>query len=72
VETELLLSPIGEVNELFGTEPDVKLPSASPPRSITRDDLLQDAWIKEIISPQGRDPAGDIATALNRLPSFGH
>ena len=50
VETELLLRPNGEVNELFGTEPDVRLPSASPPRSITRDDLLQDAWIKEIVT----------------------
>ena len=49
-ETELLLTPNGAVNELFGTEPDVRLPSADPPKSITRDDLLNDAWIKQIIT----------------------
>jgi hypothetical protein len=50
VETELLMTENGGVNELFGTEPDVKLPSANPPGSITRDDLLKDAWIKKIVT----------------------
>lgn len=50
VETELLMTQNGAVNELFGTEPDVRLPSADPPKSITREDLLKDEWIKHIIT----------------------
>jgi C-terminal processing protease CtpA/Prc len=50
VEAELLLTPNGGFNELFGTEPDVRLPSADPPKSITREDLLKDEWIKHIIT----------------------
>ncbi len=50
VETDLLLTPSGGVNELFGTEPEVKLPPADPPKSITREDLLNDPWIRKIIN----------------------
>jgi len=50
VETEILLTPDGNVDELFGTEPHVKLPSADPPKSITKEDLLDDTWIKKIIN----------------------
>ncbi len=50
VEAELLLTPNGGFNELFGTQPDVRLPSADPPKSITREDLLKDEWIKHIIT----------------------
>jgi hypothetical protein len=49
VETEILLTPDGNVDELFGTEPHVKLPSADPPKSITKEDLLDDTWIQKII-----------------------
>ena len=49
MEADLLLTPEGSFNELFGTEPDVKLPSTDHPRSISREDLLQDAWIRTII-----------------------
>ena len=49
VEADLLLTSEGGVNELFGTEPDVKLPPADPPRSITREDLLKDPWIRKVI-----------------------
>jgi C-terminal processing protease CtpA/Prc len=50
LETELLLTPDGRVNELFGTEPDVKLPSTDLPRSITREDLLRDACIRKVLT----------------------
>ncbi len=50
VETEILLTPNGQVDELFGTEPDVKLPPADLPKSITREDLLNDPWIKHVLS----------------------
>jgi hypothetical protein len=46
VETELVLNPDGSVNELFGTPPDIELPVADPPQSITKEDLLKDEWIK--------------------------
>ena len=52
VETDLTLTPSGEVSELYGTEPDVKLPGTHPPKSITREDLLNDPWISEIITQQ--------------------
>jgi len=50
VETELLINPDGSVNELFGTPPDIKLEPAEPPKSITKEDLLKDEWIKKIIN----------------------
>ncbi len=53
VEVDLLLTPTGEVNELFGTSPDLALPPAAAPKSITRDDLLKDDWIERILhSPE--------------------
>jgi hypothetical protein len=52
VETDLTLTPSGEVSELYGTEPDVELPETHPPKSITREDLLNDPWISQIIAQQ--------------------
>ncbi|MFC1604455.1 S41 family peptidase [Planctomycetota bacterium] len=49
VETEIVINPDGSINELFGTPPDVELPPADPPKSITREELLKDEWIKYII-----------------------
>ena len=49
VETEIVINPDGRINELFGTRPDVELPPAHRPRSITKEDLLKDAWIEYII-----------------------
>ena len=49
VETKIVINPDGSINELFGTPPDVKLPAADPPKSITKDDLLKDEWIRHII-----------------------
>lgn len=50
VQTELLINPDGSINGLFGTPPDVMLEPADPPKSITKDDLLQDEWIKWILA----------------------
>jgi len=52
VETELLINPNGRVNELFGTPPDVELEPADPPRSITKEDLLKDEWIKWVLADE--------------------
>jgi C-terminal processing protease CtpA/Prc len=49
-ETEICLSPDGYVDELFGTAPDLRLPPAARPASITREDLLKDEWIKHILA----------------------
>jgi len=50
VETDLAINLDGRVNELFGTPPDVELPVADPPKSITKEDLLEDEWIKRILA----------------------
>ncbi len=50
IEGEILISPDGSVDELFGTAPDVKLPPAPRASSVTRDDLLKDDWIKHVLT----------------------
>jgi hypothetical protein len=50
VETDLVINPDGSYNEISGTPPDIELPAADPARSITRQDLLNDEWIKAIIA----------------------
>ncbi len=50
METDLGLTPNGRWNELFGTEPDVELPTVDPPKSITRDELLKDPWVKYVLN----------------------
>jgi protein-S-isoprenylcysteine O-methyltransferase Ste14 len=50
VETELVINPDGSFNELFGTPPDIKLPPADLPKSITKEELLKDEWIKKIMT----------------------
>lgn len=49
-ETELVINPDGSINELFGTPPDIILEPADLPKSITKDDLLQDEWVKWVIA----------------------
>jgi len=49
-DVHLPLNPDGSFTALHGLEPDVKLPDANPPRSITKEDLLQDEWIKKVIA----------------------
>jgi C-terminal processing protease CtpA/Prc len=50
LDIHLPRNPDGSFSALHGLEPDVKLPEGAPPRSITREDLLQDEWIKQIIA----------------------
>ncbi|MBZ0099867.1 MAG: hypothetical protein K8F30_12320 [Taibaiella sp.] len=50
LEADLTLTPSGKVNEIYGTEPDVKLRETHPPKSMMVDDLLEHLWIKKIIS----------------------
>ncbi|MBN1123419.1 MAG: hypothetical protein JXA82_00330, partial [Sedimentisphaerales bacterium] len=50
VETELSINPEGRVHALTGTSPDIKLPETNPPKSITKEDLLEDEWIKWVLS----------------------
>ncbi len=56
-ETELVINPDGRVNELNGTPPDIEFEPADPPKSITKEDLLNDEWIQKIIAdPQSPPP----------------
>ncbi len=55
VETDLVINPDGSIDELFGTPPDIKLPVADPPKSITKDDLLEDEWIKWILADKEKN-----------------
>jgi len=50
VDTELFINPDGSVNALTGTSPDIELPEADPPKSITKEDLLKDEWIKWVLA----------------------
>ena len=50
VETEMVINPDGSINELFGTEPDIKLEPSDPPKAITKEALLKDEWIKKVIN----------------------
>ena len=50
VETDLVINPDGSYNEISGTPPDIELPKAEPPASITKEELLKDAWIDKIIT----------------------
>jgi hypothetical protein len=50
LEADLGINPDGSFNELVGTPPDLELPLADPPASITREALLQDEWVKRVIA----------------------
>ena len=50
LEVDLGLNPDGRFNEIIGTRPDIELPPADPPASVTREDLLKDEWIKRVIA----------------------
>lgn len=49
VETDVVINPDGSYNEISGTPPDIELPVADPPKSITKADLLEDEWVRKII-----------------------
>jgi C-terminal processing protease CtpA/Prc len=50
LDVHLPLNPDGSFTALHGLEPDLKLASADPPASITKEDLLQDEWIKRVMA----------------------
>jgi hypothetical protein len=50
LEPDLVINPDGSVDELFGTPPDIILPTALLPTSFTREELLEDEWIKKVIN----------------------
>ncbi len=50
LDAHLPMNPDGTFTALHGLEPDIRLPDADPPRSITREDLLKDEWIQRIIA----------------------
>ncbi len=50
LDVHLPINPDGSFTGLHGLEPDVKLPDAAPPRTITKEDLLQDEWIKKVLA----------------------
>jgi hypothetical protein len=50
VETDLVINPDGSYDEISGTPPDIELPPADPPKSITKEELLKDEWIKKVIN----------------------
>ncbi|MHC4434512.1 MAG: hypothetical protein ACYTBS_21960, partial [Planctomycetota bacterium] len=47
-ETEIVINPDGSINELFGTPPDIELPDAGPPDSLTKEELLKDEWVRTV------------------------
>ena len=49
LDIHLPLNPDGSFTALHGLEPDIELPDANPPKSITKEDLLKDEWIQKII-----------------------
>jgi len=61
VETDLVINPDGSYNEISGTPPDIELPNADPPKSITKGDLLKDEWIQKVIAglPAGTQADSD-------------
>lgn len=50
LDVHLPLNPDGSFTALHGLEPDIELPDADPPKSITKEGLLKDAWIQKIIA----------------------
>lgn len=45
----MLINPDGSYNEMVGTSPDITLPFAEVPETVTRQALLRDTWIRRII-----------------------
>jgi len=50
LDVHLPLNPDGSFTGLHGLEPDIELPNADPPKSITKEDLLEDPWIDKVIA----------------------
>jgi hypothetical protein len=50
MEGDLDINPDGMFHELTGVQPDVDLPPAKLPTTLTKEDLLEDEWIKWILA----------------------
>jgi hypothetical protein len=50
LELEATLSSDGRIRELTGTKPDIHLPPARIPAKVTREAILQDPWVRWIMS----------------------
>jgi hypothetical protein len=50
LDVHLPLNPNGSFTALHGLDPDIELPRADLPKSITKEDLLKDEWIKWILA----------------------
>ncbi len=59
LDAHLPLNPDGTFTALHGLEPDIRLPDADPPKSITKEDLLKDEWIKTILAGLRTDSQAD-------------
>jgi hypothetical protein len=49
LEADLMLNQDGSVNEVTGTGPDIELAPCVLPDKVTREELLEDEWIRKII-----------------------
>ena len=49
LEADLVLNRDGSVNEIVGTKPDIECPPGALPVKATREELLEDRWIKRIM-----------------------
>ena len=50
LEADLIINPDGSYDEISGIAPDIKLPPADLPESLTKEELLKDEWIKKIMT----------------------
>ena len=50
VEAEMVINPDGSINELVGTPPDIELSPVAIPSDLTREVLIEDEWIKNIMA----------------------
>jgi Periplasmic protease len=50
MDVDYVLNPDGKPNEVYYTEPDVYLNPEFPPKSLQKEVLMQDPWIKKVIS----------------------
>ena len=50
MEGDLDINPDGSFNELVGVQPDVDLPPAKLPATLTKEELLEDEWIKWVLA----------------------
>jgi len=50
LEADLIINADGSFDEIEGTPPHIKLEPADLPESITKEALLEDEWIRKILT----------------------